>query len=328
MSLHQYEHQFMSIYFEHYGSVGELSRLTIQSAQKGYVKAQYLLGLLYEVGKYVPESRHDFYVGGFQPTRPEIRDDFVPSPSSLFRMKDGIPPNYQKAIEWYILAAKQGHETAKLRLQNLDDSIDVDEVTPWDEVEIIKGLNQHGVLTLWHMTHKDNVEEILNKGILSHTLAHKKASPKDISDHNVQKWRESNDPIYGRKIHDYAPTYINIKNPMLYVKRNIQNQLCLIEISLSVLSNDNFIFTDGNAASRNTKFYNLNEDLKQLPWKVLDSSYWSDLEDGKRKRCAEILIHPSIEPKHIIKIHCFSHETLEFISRFNVQSKITGELFF
>ena len=51
---------------------------------------------------------------------------------------------------------------------------------------------------------------------------------------------------------------------MLYVKRNIQNELCLIEISLSVLSNDNYIFTDGNAASQNTKFYNLNEDLKQL----------------------------------------------------------------
>jgi hypothetical protein len=212
--------------------------------------------------------------------------------------------------------------------QNLDDSIDVDEVTPLDEVEIIKGLNQHGVLTLWHMTHKDNVEHILNKGILSHSLAYKKASPKDISDHDVQKWRELNDPIYGRKIHDYVPTYINIKNPMLYVKRNIQNELCLIEISLSVLSNDNYIFTDGNAASQNTKFYNLNEDLKQLPWEVLDSSYWSDLEDGKRKRCAEILIHPSIEPKHIITIHCFSHETLEFLSRFNVQSKITGELFF
>lgn len=201
-------------------------------------------------------------------------------------------------------------------------------IESWNEAKIIEGLNQHGIFSIWHMTHKDNIKEILNKGIFSHTLAYKKTKPKDISDHDVQKWRESNDPIYDRKLHDYAATYINIKNPMLYVKRNIQSELCLIEISLSVLTNDNFIFCDGNAASRNTKFYNLVEDLEKLPWGVLNATYWNDLEDGKRKRCAEILIHPLIDPKYISKIHCLSHDTLEFISRFNVQSEITDELFF
>ena len=198
----------------------------------------------------------------------------------------------------------------------------------WSEEKIVEGLNQYGVVSLWHMTHKDNVEGILKEGILSHTLAYKETSPKDISDHGVQTWRESKDPIYGRKLHDYTPTYINIKNPMLFAKNNIQSELCLIEISLSALSNDRFIFTDGNAASRNTKFYNLNEDLEKLPWNVLDASYWNDIEDGKRKRCSEVLVYPSVDPKHIVKIHCFSNETFELLSRFNVQSQITSELFF
>ena len=198
----------------------------------------------------------------------------------------------------------------------------------WNVETLVEGLNQHGVFSLWHMTHKDNVERILIDGILSHTLAYKKIRPKDISDHGVQKWRESSDPFYGRKLHDYAPTYINIKNPMLFVRNDIQNELCLIEISLSVLSNDNYIFTDGNAASKNTNFYTSNEDLEKLPWEVLNTSFWSDFEDGKRKRCAEILIHPLIEPIHISTIHCCSHRTLEFLSRFDVHSKISSELFF
>ena len=348
----QYELAIKCLHFHFMGSVGTLSGFVESAAQQGHAQAQYLLGLLFEGGKFVPVDQRigRRTISGPIPQVPPIY--YEPSPGSLFMMENGVPPDYQNAIKWYILAAKQGHVTANLRLKKLDDSIDIDEeppswleeAPPWNEdevpryeptwvedcgeVKIIKGLNQLGIFTLWHMTHKDNIEEILNKGILSHTLAYKKTRPKDISDHDVQKWRESSDPIYDRKLHDYAPTYINIKNPMLYVKRNIQTELCLIEVSLSVLTNDNFIFSDGNAASRNTKFYNLVEDLEKLPWEVLGASYWNDYEDGKRKRCAEILIHPLIEPKHISKIHCFSHETLEFISRFNIQSEISGELFF
>jgi hypothetical protein len=191
------------------------------------------------------------------------------------------------------------------------------------EVKIIKEFNGHGVFALWHMTHKDNIKEILNKGILSNTLAYEKTRPKDISNHSVQKWRESNDPIYERKIHDYAAAYINIKNPMLYVRRDMQNELCLIEISLSVLSDDNFIFTDGNASARDTKFYNLVDDLEKLPWEVLNASYWNNFEDGKRKRCAEVLIYPSIAPEYIKNIHCYSDSTLQQLTNINCNYSVS-----
>lgn len=327
----QYDLAVMCLHFRHNGrgEAGELSRLTMKSAKQGYVKAQYLLGLLYEGGYYVPEdsTRISGLVHGPMPK--DIPENFEPAPGSLFFMEKGAPPNYKKAIEWYVLAAKQGHENARLRLKSLDDSINIcAEVPPLNDLEIVKGLNQHGVFTIWHMTHKDNIEEIINSGLLSHTLAYKTTQPKDISDHDVQKWRESNDPIYDRKLHDYVPTYINIRNPMLYVKREIQNELCLIEISLSVLTDDNYIFSDGNAASQNTNFYHRPEDLEKLPWEILDAFYWNDFEDGKRKKCTEILIYPLIEPKFIRKIHCFSTETVEYISKFNVQSQVTGELFF
>lgn len=213
-----------------------------------------------------------------------------------------------------------------------------EEPPPWDEAppwlkddscsDISNAFNQYGVVSVWHMTHKNNVREILRSGILSNKTAYEIKNPIDISDHGVQRWRELEDPIYGRKLHEYAPTYINIKNPMLYVRRNIQHDLCLIEISLSALSDHNFIFTDGNAAARNTHFYNETSDLDKLPWDVLNASYWNDFPDGKRKRCSEVLIYPKIERKHITKLHCCSSSAYKYLSQLEVPVEISENLFF
>jgi len=163
---------------------------------------------------------------------------------------------------------------------------------------------------------------------LSNKTACEIKKPTDISDHGVQRWRESEDPVYGRKLHEYVPTYINIKNPMLYVRRDIQHELCLIEISLLALSEYDFLFTDGNAASRNTHFYSSTSDLDKLPWDVLKASYWNDFPDGKRKRCSEVLVYPKIDPKYIVKLHCYSSEAWQYLSQFGVPVKISEKLFF
>lgn len=206
------------------------------------------------------------------------------------------------------------------------------EVLPWLEDDscpnITNALNQYGVASVWHMTHKNNIREILRSGILSNKTAYETKNPLDISDHGVQRWRELKDPIHGRKLHEYAPTYINIKNPMLYVRRDIQHDLCLIEISLSVLLDNNFIFTDGNAAARNTNFYKEANDLDKLPWDVLNASYWNNFPDGKRKRCSEILIYPKVEKKYITKLHCFSSSTFNYLSQFSIPVEISENLFF
>ncbi len=189
-------------------------------------------------------------------------------------------------------------------------------------------LVKKGVSSVWHVTHKNNIKDILNRGILSNKEAYSLAKPLDISNSSVQKRRDFKDPIYGRQLHDYAPTYIKIKNPMLYVLKDMWKELCLIEISLSVLSENNFIFTDGNAATGHTSFYNMPDDLKKLPWDVLNATYWNDFHNGKRKRCSEILIYPLIEKRHIIKLHCCSIDTLHYLSQFSVQSQISKDLFF
>lgn len=243
--------------------------------------------------------------------RPSISD----SPPIAGRSLDAEPPPYDEIPPW------------------IQEDIESCNVMPsWiqedESSKIIDVFNQYGVSSIWHMTHKDNISEILASGILSHQAAYKIKNPIDISDHGAQRWREAKEPIYGRRLHEYVPTYINIKNPMLYVRRNMQHYLCIIEISLTVLIESEYIFTDGNAASRNTRFFGNANDLYKLPWDVLNASYWNDYPDGKRKRCSEVLIHPMIHPEHIIKIHCCSKETYQFLGQFGMPIQISENLFF
>lgn len=193
---------------------------------------------------------------------------------------------------------------------------------------LIAEFKRNGVNSLWHMTHVDNVQSIINSGILSHSDAHAKISVTDISNNEVNTRRRRREPLFSRKIHDYAPLYINIRNPMLYVKKDINDELCLLEISLSVLEEESCIYTDGNAAADATCFYHGADNVKDLPWEVLNANYWNDIPDGRRKRCAEVLVLDKIEPRHIKAIHCYSIDTAEILSSRNIRASVSQQFFF
>lgn len=172
----------------------------------------------------------------------------------------------------------------------------------------------------YHITHKSNFHSILKHGILCWKEAHKaKRNEIDISDPNVQQLRNIKVGVNDRDIHDYAPLYLNPKNPMLYARRELHENLIILKISRGVLQNEH-LFTDGNAASRNTRFSN-DEKIVESCIDVLIDSYWDNYEDGKRKRCAEVLIYPSVQPKFIEEVICSNQalaNELKHISPFKV----------
>lgn len=189
--------------------------------------------------------------------------------------------------------------------------------------------SQYGISCLWHISHRENIKSILERGILNHDDAHRlHVNRVDISDPDAQKLRRRIENHYGRKIHEYAPLYINPRNPMLYVRRHLQNELCLVEISLSALSEGEYLISDGNAASRDTELYDSIDSLNCLPWDVLNAWYWSHLPDGRRRRCAEILIHPKVEPKYLEAIHCYSEDTLSRLANCGRKAKLSKIYFF
>jgi hypothetical protein len=196
------------------------------------------------------------------------------------------------------------------------------------ESELVSSLRSYGIDCLWHMTHLDNIPSILQKGLVSHERA-VPIKRVDISDPDVQRLRGGSDPIFNRKLKAYSPTYIKIRNPMLYRLKADSESLCLLEISLESLDYHDVLFTDGNAASRETKFYSDPADLKHLPWDVLNSEYWNDFISGKRKRCAEVLVYPNISARHITSIHCNSQHTLNVLNKMDIKSAVySPRLFF
>ena len=56
---------------------------------------------------------------------------------------------------------------------------------------------------------------------------------------------------------------------------------------------------------------------------------WIEHDDGKRKMCSEVLIHPRIEPDHIIAIHCFTTSCAKALTGLvGTSVKVTERLFF
>ncbi|MFZ4790500.1 MAG: DUF4433 domain-containing protein [Candidatus Competibacteraceae bacterium] len=196
-------------------------------------------------------------------------------------------------------------------------------------IKIIELFAKYGIKSLWHITHKNNINSICKIGILSNYDAHKiKPDFVDISDSSVQRWRERRDPYYQHTIHEYAPLYINPRNPMLYIRKHLQNDICIIEVCPSVLEENIYLISDGNAASKDTKLFQSINSIKHLPWGILTSDRWYDKPDGKRKMCAEVLIFPNILPKYIKSIHCYSMDTVGDIRNCGKPVVQTNNLYF
>ena len=221
-----------------------------------------------------------------------------------------VPPSlFEKLAEWKCQVAKNATHAAEIVAEQIrihEESQIAEQVAHEDaarlrnqELEFCRinlerksriistKFSEYGITSIWHITHKANINSILKDGILNHYDAYKiNVNPIDISDPDAQRWRECWENRYHRKIHDYAPLYINPRNPMLYVRKHLQVNLCLVEVSLAVLTENEYLITDGNAASRDTQFYQSESSLSLLPWDVLRASYWTEFPDGKRKRCA------------------------------------------
>ncbi len=98
-----------------------------------------------------------------------------------------------------------------------------------DIVEQRQKLEKYKINYLYHMTHKDNLENILRYGLKSHNEAKKENLNKvDISDNQVNDRRSRKEPIFNRSIHDYVPLYFNPKNPMLFVRKGLQNDIVIL----------------------------------------------------------------------------------------------------
>jgi len=182
----------------------------------------------------------------------------------------------------------------------------------------------------YHMTHKSNLAGILQHGILSHSdvLTRDDVLATDISDAGAQRWRDREESANHRAIHDYVPLYINPKGPMLYKRRCLQHEIVILKISAGVLQDGQHVFSDGNAASRETRFSS-DSNVVADSLTALNAKYWANCSDGKRRRCAELLVYPKVQPVHILSAICSNSALAEEIAMgTNLQIEVNPSMFF
>ena len=82
---------------------------------------------------------------------------------------------------------------------------------------------------LHYITPIENVASILGKGILSHRLA-ARVPHASVAMQAVQDRRSNKRVPNGRMLHEYANTYFNARNAMMYLRRGARAQLCVLRI--------------------------------------------------------------------------------------------------
>ena len=162
---------------------------------------------------------------------------------------------------------------------------------------------------LYYFSLRENLASLVEFGILSKNETRKQGiSSRSFAEESVQNRRRNVDVVLTNHtkipLHDLVPLYLAPKTPALSTRRNRQEELFFIDVSPDVLCDpDNeFAFTDGNAASSQTQFFRSLHHLGKVPWDVIQAEYWSDYPDGRRRRCAEFLVYPSVTPRYFSRL--------------------------
>jgi hypothetical protein len=169
---------------------------------------------------------------------------------------------------------------------------------------------EHKVEYIYHMTHYRNIESLMDFGLYPHGNSY---VDENIDNEDVNALRQKHDPIYDQPLHKYVPFYFNHKNAMLYANLDKQEDIVILCIDPRVMLTEDAIFTDGNAASTATKFYDELDDLSELDWSCLRGDKWTHFEDGKRTKMAEVLVPEHVESKFIKKIICYDQATADYL---------------
>lgn len=162
---------------------------------------------------------------------------------------------------------------------------------------------------LYYFSLKENLTSLVEFGILSKNEIRKQGiSAGSFAEESVQNRRRNVDVELTSHtkipLHDLVPLYLAPRTPALSARRDRQEELFFIVVSPDVLCgpDNEFAFTDGNAASSQTQFFRSLHHLDKVPWDVIQAEYWPDHPDGRRRRCAEFLVYPSVAPRYFSRL--------------------------
>ncbi|MGB9878297.1 MAG: DarT ssDNA thymidine ADP-ribosyltransferase family protein [bacterium] len=185
-----------------------------------------------------------------------------------------------------------------------------------------QGFNSPKLRGLYYITHMDNVESILKRGILSHERVVKEKIPHTpIYDERIVSKRKEKSVPEGKSLWNFANLFFQPRNAMLHRILNYSGfkpeEIVIIGLdSESILKQEGIYITDGNAVNRNTRIWRLDKDIERRKRQIeeirrsTERGLWEN-EEEKRKMMAECLVPERVEAKYIREIYTCSFEVGE-----------------
>lgn len=195
-------------------------------------------------------------------------------------------------------------------------------------------VNREDVQELQYITAIANVPSILRSGILSYRRA-ARIPHESVAMPEVQDKRSGKPVPGGRPLHEYVNLYFSARNPMLYKRRDLHLDLCVLRVSPEILDLPEVVIADGNAASKYTAFWPSPAGLGKVDKGLVFAEYWTD-PDGiqqmrkARAKCAEVLVPDRVEPRYVLGAFVSSQEAMERFKALlpGVPVTINAHLFF
>lgn len=168
---------------------------------------------------------------------------------------------------------------------------------------------------LFYITHVNNIQSIIERGILSHESIEQESLPyTPIYDHSIVSNRKEK-VVHGKSLWFFTNLYFQPRNPMLYrvLAEKSANDIAIVAVRSDILKNQDAIITDGNAANNNTKFHSVSEIGLLSPQieRIRKMDWWSEFDGTKRAIMAECLIPKIIPSSYIEAIYVSNHSVAE-----------------
>lgn len=139
-----------------------------------------------------------------------------------------------------------------------------------------------------------NIPSIMQRGLLSNEKA-SIIKHTSIAMEEIQERRDAVIIPNGMALHKYANVYFDPKNPMLYKRKDENENICILKFDRSILDLKGVVVSDCNASSRYASFYSPEVGLKEIDFKLVFATDWRDDNKyeyyrKKSKKCAEVLV--------------------------------------
>jgi len=152
---------------------------------------------------------------------------------------------------------------------------------------------------LHYITPLVNVKSIVQRGIFSNQKA-EKIVHESVAMEEIQERRKSVVVPGGRPLHQYVNLYFHARNPMMYKRKDLHNELAILRVRKDILRLSQIVITDGNASSGYVRFYPASEGLRIINKDLVFARVWHHDDPIEKFRhasikCAEVLV-PDIVP--------------------------------